>query len=106
MGTAVYDASKHAVLSLSESLYKDLVNPADQSQRLCALPRGRDDADLRRRTESAAEAAATSVTNSRQGSGPPFPGLVPHPLRFVDRVFAAVREKPLLRAAAQDVMYE
>jgi NAD(P)-dependent dehydrogenase (short-subunit alcohol dehydrogenase family) len=24
LGTAVYDASKHAVLSLSESLYKDL----------------------------------------------------------------------------------
>src|SRR5690606_21456877 len=25
MGTAVYDASKHAVVSLSESLYRDLV---------------------------------------------------------------------------------
>ncbi|MBA4179910.1 MAG: hypothetical protein C0506_04905 [Anaerolinea sp.] len=106
MGTAVYDASKHAVLSLSESLYKDLIVrqtkvsasvlcPGAVTTRIFAAERNRP-ADA-----GTAERHALASRGATAFPGDSFP-----PEEMADRVFSAVRENRFYILGAQDVMYE
>jgi NAD(P)-dependent dehydrogenase (short-subunit alcohol dehydrogenase family) len=105
-GTAVYDASKHAVLSLSESLYKDLVIQQTKVSASVLCP-----------------GAVTTNIFTAERNRPPEPGgaggpqLDPvsssslpddsfPPADMADQVFAAVRENRFYVLAAQPVMYE
>ncbi|MFN0148470.1 MAG: SDR family NAD(P)-dependent oxidoreductase [Dehalococcoidia bacterium] len=107
MGSAVYDATKHAVLSLTESLYRDLIVRQDKvsASVLCPgavttnimeaernRPGGPDSSDAPRRQSSAADPLSGIES---------FP-----PSRMADQVFEAVRENRFYVLAAQDVMYE
>jgi NAD(P)-dependent dehydrogenase (short-subunit alcohol dehydrogenase family) len=106
MGTAVYDASKHAVLSLTESLYKDLVVrtakvsasvlcPGAVRTNIFAAERNRP-AELGAPEGKAAESRLD--TNFPEDSFPPS--------KMAEEVFAAVRENRFYVLAAQTVMYE
>ncbi len=103
IGTAVYDASKHAVLSLSESLYKDLVTrqtkvsasvlcPGSVMTNIFTAERNRPAGDGQASTEPVA--TPTLPEDS-------FP-----PEAMANQVFDAVREGRFYVLAAQPVMYE
>ncbi len=108
IGTAVYDASKHAVLSLSESLYKDLATTTTKVSASVLCP-GAVSTNIftsernRPRDSSAGHAPGASAGPVSVGSLPEesFP-----PEKMADHVFAAVRENRFYVLAAQDVMYE
>jgi NAD(P)-dependent dehydrogenase (short-subunit alcohol dehydrogenase family) len=104
MGAAVYDASKHAVVSLSESLYRDLAieTPLVTASVLCP---GTVDTNI-----------FTAERNRPAGTGEPE-GAKPEattgnraewlsPAEIADQVFEAVREKRFYILAAQTEMFE
>lgn len=106
IGTAVYDATKHAVLSLSESLYKDLATattkvsasvlcPGAVTTNIFAAERNRPP-EL---SEAPDQPAGTPATTG-------FPGDAFPPSEMANQVFSAVRENRFYVLAAQTVMYE
>jgi NAD(P)-dependent dehydrogenase (short-subunit alcohol dehydrogenase family) len=104
IGTAVYDASKHAVLSLSESLYKDLVTRQTKVSASVLCP------------GSVMTNIFTAERNRPPGDGegpraepvatPTLPEDSFPPEEMANQVFAAVRENRFYVLAAQPVMYE
>jgi short-subunit dehydrogenase len=106
IGTAVYDASKHAVLSLSESLYKDLVTTTTKVGASVLCPGAvRTNIFTSERNRPTAEGAPSGPVEE-----PVSVGSLPEesfaPERMADEVFLAVRENRFYVLAAQDVMYE
>jgi NAD(P)-dependent dehydrogenase (short-subunit alcohol dehydrogenase family) len=106
IGTAVYDASKHAVLSLSESLYKDLMvlTPKVGASVLCpgAVTTNIFTADRNRPAELGKDSGAgadSPLTTSIPGDS--FP-----PSKMADEVFSAVQENRFYVLAAQTAIYE
>ena len=105
-GSAVYDASKHACLSLSESLYRDLVVrqskvsasvlcPGAVTTQIFAAERNRPEGNDVDEKHALAERGATA-----------FPADSFPPPEMAEQVFRAVREKRFYVLAAQTVMYE
>ena len=106
MGSAVYDASKHAVLSLSESLYKDLVirQTKVSASVLCPGAVTTQIFAAERNRPAEAEAAESHALASRGATA--FPEDSFPPAEMAERVFTAVRENRFYVLGAQDVMYE
>lgn len=107
LGTAVYDASKHAVLSLSESLYRDLAVRTSKvsASVLCpgAVSTNIFNADRNRPGEygeSSGPQPVSKVATPAIG-GDSFP-----PEAMAEAVFEAVREGRFYVLAAQTVIYE
>ena len=104
IGTAVYDASKHAVLSLTESLYKDLATTTTKIGASVLCP------------GSVLTNIFTAERNRPAGDGdgprldpvatPTLPDDSFPPEKMADAVFDAVRANRFYVLAAQDVMYE
>jgi NAD(P)-dependent dehydrogenase (short-subunit alcohol dehydrogenase family) len=105
IGTAVYDASKHAVLSLSESLYKDLATVSTKVTASVLCP-GSVTTNIfaadRNRPPELTDDAAAGLDRGR----PTFPENSFPPQRMAEQVFEAVRENRFYILAAQDEMYE
>lgn len=105
IGTAVYDASKHAVLSLSESLYKDLATTTAKVSASVLCP-GSVTTNIfaadRNRPAQLSDATTGEVAQGR----PTFPENSFPPTEMANRVFEAVRENRFYVLAAQDEMYE
>lgn len=105
IGTAVYDASKHAVLSLSESLYRDLAiaTPKVTASVLCpgAVTTNIYTADRNRPPE-----LGPREVQDATGFGTSFPDQSFPPEEMANRVFEAVRDRKFYVLGAQDVMYE
>ncbi|MEX0782655.1 MAG: SDR family NAD(P)-dependent oxidoreductase [Dehalococcoidia bacterium] len=103
IGTAVYDASKHAVLSLSESLYKDLATRTTKvsASVLCpgAVRTNIFEAERNRPAELSGDDSAPKPTTG-------FPGDSFPPEKMAEEVFSAVREGRFYVLAAQTEMYE
>jgi NAD(P)-dependent dehydrogenase (short-subunit alcohol dehydrogenase family) len=104
-GTAVYDASKHAVLSLSESLYRDLVARQTKVSASVLCPGAVDtkifEAERNRPAElGPVEGAAPESRVAADGMGQ-FP-----PEEMANQVFAAVREIRFYILATQPVVIE
>lgn len=105
-GNAVYDATKHAVVSLTESLYRDLVAEQDRVSASVLCP-GVIKTNI-----------FTAERNRPASAGPAFDPTAPapkaedydpgafEPSRVADMVFDAVREDRFYILAAQDVIYE
>jgi NAD(P)-dependent dehydrogenase (short-subunit alcohol dehydrogenase family) len=105
MGTAVYDASKHAVLSLSESLYRDLVVRQSRVSASVLCP-GAVDTNIftaERNRPTSIGAAEGEPPQSRGAAGA---GDMLKPEQMADSVFEAVRENRFYVLAAQTVIYE
>jgi NAD(P)-dependent dehydrogenase (short-subunit alcohol dehydrogenase family) len=106
-GSAVYDASKHAVLSLSESLYRDLVirQTKVSASVLCpgAVTTNIFAAERNRPPELAAPAGQEPES---RGTGSGIPGESLPPSEMANQVFDAVRENRFYVLAAQTVIYE
>jgi NAD(P)-dependent dehydrogenase (short-subunit alcohol dehydrogenase family) len=105
-GSAVYDASKHAVLSLSESLYKDLLISQTKvsASVLCpgAVTTNIFEAERNRPTGLAAPEGKLPESRGASAFGADsFP-----PEEMARQVFSAVREKRFYILAAQSVMFE
>lgn len=105
-GNAIYDATKHAVLSLSESLYRDLavttskqgvsvLCPGAVTTNIFSAERNRPD-DLGRSEGTAPVSGVTS-----DGSGASFT-----PDEVADQVFDAIRKKRFYILATQPVVLE
>lgn len=103
IGTAVYDASKHAVLSLSESLYKDLVISQTKlnASVLCpgAVLTNIFDAERNRPTELAEDGGGPAPTTG-------FPRDSFPPEEMANQVFDAVRENRFYVLASQTEILE
>lgn len=106
IGTAVYDASKHAVLSFTESLYRDLavrtckvsasvLCPGAVTTNIFTAERNRP-ADLAPASGAAPESRVTTA----------FPASSFAPAEVAGQVFDAVREKRFYILAAQPVIFE
>jgi NAD(P)-dependent dehydrogenase (short-subunit alcohol dehydrogenase family) len=102
-GAAVYDATKHAVVSLSESLYRDLVIEQDRVNASVLCPGGvlTNIFTAERNRPGGSKEAATTVRPA--GSLPPdaFP-----PEEMANRVFEAVRDNRFYILAAQPEILE
>ena len=107
LGTAIYDASKHAVLSLSESLYKDLAATTSRisASVLCpgAVATNIFSAERNRPAEYGESSGPQPY--SRVDS-PTIGGTSKTPAEMADAVFEAVAAKRFYVLAAQDIMYE
>jgi NAD(P)-dependent dehydrogenase (short-subunit alcohol dehydrogenase family) len=110
IGTAPYDASKHAVLSLTESLYKDLrLRQAKLSASvLCpgAVDTNIFEADRNRASEygpSEGEPATSRVTAAQAGESV---GGALAPAEVAQAVFEAIQEDRFYVLAAQSVIFE
>ncbi|OAI38866.1 hypothetical protein AYO38_08710 [bacterium SCGC AG-212-C10] len=105
LGSAVYDASKHAVLSLSESLYRDLVVRQDKvsASVLCpgAVTTNIFSADRNRPAELADDPGDPPESRGSGVPGESFP-----PEEMANQVFDAVRANRFYILAAQTVIYE
>jgi NAD(P)-dependent dehydrogenase (short-subunit alcohol dehydrogenase family) len=105
IGTAVYDASKHAVLSLSESLYKDLVTRRTKvsASVLCpgAVSTNIFTAERNRPADEDTDGPRSAPVGASSLPEDSFP-----PEEMANQVFAAVRENRFYVLAAQPVMYE
>jgi NAD(P)-dependent dehydrogenase (short-subunit alcohol dehydrogenase family) len=103
LGTAVYDASKHAVVSLSESLYRDLVvrQTKVSASVLCpgAVSTNIFAAERNRPAELGAPEGELAVSRAMPGDA--FP-----PQEMANQVFEAVKENRFYVLAAQTEMYE
>ena len=101
-GAAVYDASKHAVLSLSESLYRDLVitTPKLNASVLCPGAVTTNIWTAERNRPGAAP------SEQPQGGGTAFTGNSFPPSEMANRVFDAVAANRFYVLGAQDEMYE
>jgi NAD(P)-dependent dehydrogenase (short-subunit alcohol dehydrogenase family) len=106
IGTAVYDASKHAVLSFTESLYRDLairtskvsasvLCPGAVTTNIMTAERNRP-ADLSPASGAAPESRVTTT----------FPESSFEPAEVAAQVFDAVRENRFYILAAQPVIFE
>lgn len=106
IGTAVYDASKHAVLSFTESLYRDLAIQTTKvsASVLCpgAVLTNIFTAERNRPAELAP--AEGEVPESRVTTA--FPASSFAPAEVADQVFDAVREGRFYVLAAQPVIFE
>ena len=106
LGTSVYDASKHAVLSMSESLYKDLAARTSKvtASVLCpgAVTTKIFSAERNRPPElgpsGGAAPASRVVDESPIGSFPPE--------EMANQVFDAIRENRFYVLAAQPIIFE
>jgi NAD(P)-dependent dehydrogenase (short-subunit alcohol dehydrogenase family) len=106
LGTAVYDATKHAVLSLTESLYRDLVvrQTKVSASVLCpgAVSTNIFEAERNRpETLGPAEGRAPVSAMATAAPGSSFP-----PEEMADQVFDAVRANRFYVLAAQPEMLE
>jgi NAD(P)-dependent dehydrogenase (short-subunit alcohol dehydrogenase family) len=105
IGTSVYDASKHAVLSLTESLYKDLLIRQTKVSASVLCPGAvRTNIMAAERNRPGGQTADGKPPASRvnTGDGPDsFP-----PEEMAEQVFAAVREDRFYVLAAQPVILE
>ena len=101
-GAAVYDASKHAVLSLSESLYRDLVvtTPKLSASVLCP------GAVMTNIWTAERNRPGGAVTEQPQDGSTAFPGGSFPPSEMANRVFDAVAANRFYVLGAQDEMYE
>lgn len=105
-GSAVYDASKHAVLSLTESLYRDLVirQKKVSASVLCpgAVPTNIFSAERNRPPELGAnEGPVPESQGVSRVPGEPLP-----PEEIAEQVFSAVRDDRFYVLAAQTVLFE
>jgi NAD(P)-dependent dehydrogenase (short-subunit alcohol dehydrogenase family) len=104
IGTAVYDASKHAVLSLSESLFKDLAIAQNKvsASVLCpgAVNTNIFTAERNRPTDLSPGGAGVP------GAATEFPDESFPPEEMANQVFDAVRANRFYVLAAQTVMFE
>ncbi len=105
IGNAVYDASKHAVVALSESLYKDLVIRQTQVSASVLCP-GAVTTNIFRADRNRPAELTEPKGEPPQSRGTGFPDASFPPEEMAERVFAAVRENRFYVLAAQDVMYE
>ena len=106
MGSAVYDATKHAVLSLTESLYRDLIVRQDRVSASVLCP-GAVTTNIFDAERNRPGGRDTSDAPRRESSADPLAGIESFPpSRMADQVFEAVRENRFYVLAAQDVMYE
>lgn len=103
LGSAVYDATKHAVLSLSESLYKDLIvrQTKVSASVLCpgAVNTNIFAAERNRQPEFGVDSGPSRGATA-------FPGDSFPPEEMANQVFDAVRANRFYVLAAQTVMYE
>ncbi|MGI8422652.1 MAG: SDR family NAD(P)-dependent oxidoreductase [Chloroflexota bacterium] len=106
MGTAVYDASKHAVLSLSESLYRDLVirQTRVNASVLCPGAVTTNIFDAERNRPSRLGDAEGKLPESRGATA--FPNDSFAPTEMADQVFSAIRENRFYVLAAQTPIFE
>ncbi|MFN0096170.1 MAG: SDR family NAD(P)-dependent oxidoreductase [Dehalococcoidia bacterium] len=103
IGNAIYDASKHAVLSLSESLYRDLAILTDRLTASVLCPGGVATniwTAERNRPRDYGDSETTEPIE-RGAAG----GLL-QPSEMADAVFAAIRENRFYVLAAQTGIYE
>ena len=104
-GTGIYDASKHAVLSLSESLYRDLVAETSKvsASVLCpgAVSTKIFQAERNRQEEFGTPGPETEDKGASAFGDQSFP-----PSEMANRVFEAVQANRFYVLGAQDVMYE
>jgi NAD(P)-dependent dehydrogenase (short-subunit alcohol dehydrogenase family) len=102
LGSAVYDATKHAVLSLSESLYRDLVvrQTKVSASVLCpgAVSTNIFDAERNRPANLAGPEGEARTSSMPEDAFPPS--------EMASQVFQAIRENRFYVLAAQTVMYE
>ena len=104
IGNATYDASKHAVLALSESLYRDLVVRQTRVSASVLCPgavRTNIFAAERNRPPELGGASADATAGATA-----FPGDSFTPDDMADQVFSAVREDRFYILAAQTEMFE
>ena len=101
-GAAVYDASKHAVLSLSESLYRDLVvtTPKLSASVLCP------GAVMTNIWTAERNRPGAAPGEQPQDGGTAFTGDSFPPSEMANRVFDAVAANRFYVLGAQDEMYE
>jgi NAD(P)-dependent dehydrogenase (short-subunit alcohol dehydrogenase family) len=108
MGTAVYDATKHAVVSLTESLYRDLVvrQTKVSASVLCpgAVMTQIFSAERNRPPELGASEGKEPV--SRVTGTTAFPSDSFQPADVAEQVFAGVRENRFYILAAQPIIFE
>jgi NAD(P)-dependent dehydrogenase (short-subunit alcohol dehydrogenase family) len=104
-GTAVYDASKHAVRSLSESLYRDLVVRQTKVSASVLCPGAVDtkifEAERNRPSELAPAEGAVPESRVATGGMGQFP-----PEEMANQVFDAVRADRFYVLASQPVIFE
>jgi NAD(P)-dependent dehydrogenase (short-subunit alcohol dehydrogenase family) len=102
LGSAVYDATKHAVLSLSESLYRDLVVRQTKVSASVLCP-GAVNTNIFAAERNRPADLGGPEGDPRSSSMPEdaFP-----PSKMADEVFLAIRENRFYVLAAQTVMYE
>lgn len=105
MGNAVYDAAKHAVVSLSESLYRDLVVRQSKVSASVVCPGAVNtrifEAERNRPGEIGLPAGEPPAS---RGTGMPADAFPPD--EVANQVFDAVRENHFYVLAAQPVMLE
>jgi NAD(P)-dependent dehydrogenase (short-subunit alcohol dehydrogenase family) len=105
LGTAVYDASKHAVRSLSESLYKDLAATTSRigASVLCpgAVATNIMGAERNRQADYGGPAAPGAPVQTIAIGGTSL-----EPADMAEAVFEAVRAKRFYVMAAQNVIYD
>ena len=104
IGTSVYDASKHAVLSLSESLYRDLAVRTTKVSASVLCP-GAVTTNIFNSERNWPDEMGGPADNS-EGATTAIPGDSFPPSKMADDVFDAVREKRFYVLAAQTVIYE
>jgi NAD(P)-dependent dehydrogenase (short-subunit alcohol dehydrogenase family) len=106
-GTAVYDASKHAVLSLSESLYRDLAVRTSKVSASVLCP-GAVLTNIftaeRNRPAGLGDLEGEPPTSRVTGGNLPWDSFTPD--QVADQVFEAVREGRFYVLAAQPVIFE
>lgn len=106
MGSAVYDASKHAVLSLTESLYKDLVTRTSKVSASVLCPGAVTTQIFQAERNRPAELAAAEGKPPESRHTTQFPNDTFPPEEMANQVFAAVRENRFYVLAAQTPMFE
>lgn len=106
MGNAVYDASKHAVVSLSESLYRDLVvrTAKVSASVLCPGAVNTRIFEAERNRPPELESAEGEPPSSRGTGG--MPGDAYPPEEMANQVFDAIRENRFYVLASQTVILE
>jgi NAD(P)-dependent dehydrogenase (short-subunit alcohol dehydrogenase family) len=108
MGTAVYDATKHAVVSLSESLYRDLVvrQTKVSASVLCPGAVMTQIFSAERNRPAALGPSEGKAPESRVTGTTAFPSDSFQPAEVADQVFGAVRENRFYILAAQPIIFE
>ncbi|HMO55169.1 MAG TPA: SDR family NAD(P)-dependent oxidoreductase [Tepidiformaceae bacterium] len=106
IGTAVYDASKHAVLSFTESLYRDLAISTSKvsASVLCPGVVTTNIFTAERNRPADLDPAEGAIPESRVTTA--FPASSFDPSEVVTQVFDAVREKRFYILASQPVIFE